>query len=45
VGGAGLAALIVAGGDLAAGVGSLVVDAAGDGVADVAVEVRAADRV
>jgi len=45
VGGAGLAALIVARGYLAAGMGSLVVDAAGDGVADGAVEVRAADRV
>lgn len=37
--------MVVARGDLAAGVGSLVVDAAGDGVADGAVEVRAADRV
>ena len=37
--------MIVAGEDLAAGMGTLVVDAAGDGVADIAVEVRAADRV
>ena len=37
--------MIVARGDLAAGMGSLVVDAAGDLLADVAVEVRAADRV
>ena len=37
--------MIVARGDLAAGMGSLVVDAAGNGVADGAVEVRAADRV
>lgn len=37
--------MIVARGDLAAGMGTLVVDAAGDAVADIAVEVRAADRV
>ena len=37
--------MIVAGEDLAAGMGSLVIDAAGDGVADGALEVRAADRV
>jgi hypothetical protein len=45
VGGACFAALVVARGDLAAGVGTLVVNAAGDLLADRAVEVRAADRV
>ena len=37
--------MVVAWGDLSAGVGTLVVDAAGDLVADGAGEVRAADRV
>lgn len=45
MGGACFAALVVARGDLAAGVGTLMVDAAGDLLADRAVEVRAADRV
>ncbi len=45
MGGACFAALVVARGDLAAGVGSLLVDPAGDLLADGAVEVRAADRV
>jgi len=45
VGGAGLEALIVAWGDLAAWVGTLEVDSAGDLLADGAVEVGAADRV